>query len=52
MASHPSRRKPRKKAKKRVQPLSNAKLLKLAQKHRPPQSWFDQTDLPFVPTRD
>jgi hypothetical protein len=32
--------------------LSNAKLQKLAAEHRPPQSWFDQTDVPFTPTKD
>ncbi|MEA2709003.1 MAG: hypothetical protein QOF78_1604 [Phycisphaerales bacterium] len=31
---------------------SNAKLLKLAKKNPPPQSWFDQTDLPFTPRKD
>jgi len=28
------------------------RLLKLAKKHRPPQSWFDQTDCPFEPTKE
>ena len=29
----------------------HAKLLRLAKTHPPPQSWFDRTDLAFVPTR-
>jgi len=45
----PARRKAVKSPLKR---LSNTKLRKLAAKHRPPQSWFDQTDLPFTPTKD
>lgn len=32
--------------------LSNAKLLKLAAKNPPPQHWFDETDVPFVPQKD
>jgi hypothetical protein len=28
------------------------RLLKLAEKHRPPQAWFDQTDCPFEPTKE
>jgi hypothetical protein len=28
------------------------RLLKLAERHRPPQSWFDQTDCPFEPTKE
>jgi len=32
--------------------MSNAKLLKLAAKHRPPQAWFDQTDVPFTPVKN
>jgi len=35
-----------------VQRLPNPKLLKLAAKHRPPQSWFDQSDVPFTPAKD
>ena len=31
---------------------SNAKLLKLAKKNPPPQSWFDRNDLPFTPRKD
>jgi len=30
----------------------HAELLKLAQKYPPPQSWFDETDIPFVPTKN
>jgi hypothetical protein len=32
--------------------LANARLLKLVARHRPPQSWFEQTDVPFTPTKD
>jgi hypothetical protein len=32
--------------------LPNAKLLKLAKRNPPPQSWFDATDLPFTPRKD
>ncbi len=28
-------------------PLSNEQLKKLAEKHKPPQSWYDETDKPF-----
>jgi hypothetical protein len=28
------------------------RLLKLAKKNRPPQSWFEQTDCPFEPTKE
>jgi hypothetical protein len=54
MASATTRpKRPRKKARKAPsKPLTNAQLLKLAAKHRPPQSWFDETDLPFTPTKD
>ena len=40
----PKRSKPRKKpaAKASRRPLSHAELLKLAAKHRPPQSWYDE----------
>jgi hypothetical protein len=33
------------------QPLSNARLLKLAKKHRPPQKWYDEDVDPFEPKR-
>jgi hypothetical protein len=36
-------------AKARVRPLSNARLLKLAAKSRPPQSWYDETIDPTKP---
>jgi len=43
-------------AKARKAPRTDAaqaqRLLKLAKKHRPPQSWFDQTDCPFEPTKE
>jgi hypothetical protein len=46
-------KRPRKKARKEpARQLTNAKLLKLAAKHKPPQHWFDDTDLPFTPTKD
>jgi len=48
----PVKRSSKKAAKPRARRLSNAKLLKLAAKHRPPQAWFDATDLPFTPTKD
>lgn len=32
-------------------PVSNRKLIALAKKNPPPQSWFEETDLPFVPVR-
>jgi hypothetical protein len=40
----PKATKPRKKpaAKRPSRPLSHAQLLKLAAKHRPPQSWYDE----------
>jgi len=41
-----------KRAAKTRKKLSHAELLKLARKYPPPQSWFDETDLPFVPTKD
>jgi hypothetical protein len=47
-ASKP-RRKPAAKAPAR--PLSHAQLLKLAAKHRPPQSWYDETIDPTKPER-
>jgi hypothetical protein len=43
-ASMSTKRPPRK--------LSRAELLKIAKKNPPPQSWFDETDVPFVPTKD
>jgi hypothetical protein len=49
--THP-KRKPAKAAKRPPRKLTNAKLLKLASKHRPPQSWFDETDVPFKPAKD
>jgi hypothetical protein len=54
MATTPTRNKQngRKPTKKRPRRISNAKLLKLAKKHRPPQSWFDDTDVPFTPAKD
>jgi hypothetical protein len=46
------KRAPRKSAKRRSAPtLSNAQLLKLAQKNRPPQSWFDEQSDPTQPQR-
>jgi len=47
--SVPVRSKP---AKNDAKKMTTAKLLKLAEKHRPPQSWFDQTDVPFTPTKE
>ena len=32
-------------------PVSNKKLIALAKKNPPPQTWFEETDLPFVPVR-
>jgi hypothetical protein len=29
--------------------MTNARLLKLAAKHRPPQSWYDEQDDPTKP---
>jgi hypothetical protein len=49
--AHP-KRKAAKAGKRSHRKLSNAKLLKLAAKHRPPQSWFEQTDVPFKPAKD
>ena len=31
--------------------LTNAELLRLARKHRPPQSWYDEGVNPFEPQR-
>ena len=39
------------KGKKSVAPLSNARLLELAQTRKPPQSWYDETIDPFEPRR-
>jgi hypothetical protein len=30
---------------------SQARLRRLAQKHRPPQSWYDETTIPFEPAK-
>ena len=45
------RAKARKAALKRNEVASNVRLLKLADRHRPPQKWFEQTDCPFKPTK-
>lgn len=42
-------RKPVKPRRKRVAPLSYDKLLKLAPKLKPPQSWYDEGVNPFEP---
>jgi len=44
--SKPSSHRPPAKA-----PLSNAKLLKLAKKRKPPQAWYDEGINPFQPKR-
>jgi hypothetical protein len=36
----------------REMPPSQEKLRRLAAKHRPPQSWYDQTDCPFKPAKE
>jgi hypothetical protein len=51
-ATTATRRKKKSTSKKAPRRMSNAQLLKLAEKHRPPQSWFEQNDLPFTPTKD
>jgi hypothetical protein len=42
--SAPSRKRP-------IKPLSNAQLLKLAAKKRPPQSWYEEQIDPTKPAR-
>jgi hypothetical protein len=50
MASVARKKLPRKKARKAsAKPLTNAELLKLAAKHRPPQSWYDEQIDPTKP---
>jgi len=51
-----SPRKPKKASTALVQAQAKAKarhqrLLEYAKTHRPPQSWFDQNDCPFTPTK-
>jgi hypothetical protein len=41
----------RKSPKKKRAALSNERLLRLAKKHRPPQSWYDENTNPFEPKR-
>ena len=41
--------KPQKPASSTERKLSNAELLKLAQKHKPPQAWYDEGTDPFKP---
>jgi len=47
-----STRKRSKKTQTAADRITNARLLKLASKNRPPQKWFDQTDVPFTPAKD
>jgi hypothetical protein len=35
--------------KKRTTPMAGKRLARLAEKHRPPQKWYDETTDPFVP---
>ena len=55
MAASTTRAKPTKRATGRKAiakaPLSNARLLKLAKKNRPPQKWYDEDVNPFEPKR-
>jgi hypothetical protein len=55
MATSTTRAKPTKRASVRKRaakaPLSNAQLLKLAKKSRPPQKWYDEDVNPFEPKR-
>jgi hypothetical protein len=41
----------RKKTRKHTQKLSNAQLLKIAARSRPPQSWYDETTDPTKPQK-
>jgi len=54
MASASVRKKRPKKTspKRRAKPLTNAELLKLVAKHRPPQSWYGEEIDPTVPATD
>jgi hypothetical protein len=40
-----------KKPKKGLKQLSNAELLRLARKRKPPQSWYDEKINPFEPQK-
>ena len=54
MAASTTRAKPTKRAARKPTakaPLSNARLLKLAKKNRPPQKWYDEDVNPFEPKR-
>jgi hypothetical protein len=43
---------PSKRAKMERAGPTQASLRRLAKKHRPPQSWYDQTDCPFDPAKE
>jgi hypothetical protein len=49
MATKVQRAKPVRRRKAAARPLNNARLLKLAAKHRPPQSWYDEQVDPTKP---
>jgi len=50
-AAKTSRKRAKASSKARLRPLPNAALLKLAAKHRPPQSWYDENIDPTKPER-